>query len=49
MGNIKRLTNITTLRIKSIISYFVNILSSILAYQLKLKMGMLLKVRLGLL
>ena len=39
IGEIKRLTNITTLRIKSITNYFVNILSSILTYQLKLKMG----------
>lgn len=39
IGEIKRLTNITTSRIKSIANYFVNILSSILTYQLKLKMG----------
>ena len=39
IGEIKRLTNITTTRIKSITNYFVNILSSIVAYQIKIKIG----------
>ena len=39
IGEIKRLTNLTTTRIKSITNYFVNILSSILAYQVKIRMG----------
>ena len=40
IGEIKRLTNITTSRIKSLDNYFVNILSSILTYQLRVKMGL---------
>ena len=40
IGEIKRLTNITTSRIKSLANYFVNILSSILTYQLRVKMGL---------
>ena len=39
IGEIKRLTNITTTRIKSVTNYFINIISSILAYQLKIEMG----------
>lgn len=35
IGEIKRLTNICTTRIKNVYNYFVNILSSICAYQLK--------------
>jgi hypothetical protein len=35
IGEIKRLTNICTTRIKNVYNYFVNILSSICAYQLR--------------
>lgn len=35
IGEIKRLTNICTTRIKNVYNYFVNILSSVCAYQLK--------------
>ncbi len=38
IGEIKRLTNITTTKIKNVFNYFVNIFSSILTYQLKIRM-----------
>lgn len=40
IGEIKRLTNITTTRIKNVYNYFINVFSSILTYQLKIKMGL---------
>ncbi len=38
IGEIKRLTNITTTRIKNVYNYFTNVFSSILAYQIKVMM-----------
>ena len=38
IGEIKRLTNITATKIKNVFNYFVNIFSSILTYQLKIRM-----------
>lgn len=38
IGEIKRLTNITTTRIKNVFNYLTNVFSSILTYQLKMKM-----------
>ncbi len=41
IGEIKRLINITITRIKNVYNYFVNVFSSILTYQLKIKMGLM--------